>query len=330
MAPDAAWIDSYERGYGSPSNDQLHILDSPPRSRQAQHNHAPSQPDRRVSIDGFVNEEPTMTEATRTTKAKVRRVLKGKNSERGRKWDHLRSDEPVIVPRYSNTTSKSPWNAFVESSRYGRIPNEDSAIVDIETLNALQPNFNKPVYMPRLDDGAQGRGARTTAFYKKVWNVILRHPLVPLIFRLTVLLTSILALALSARIFEFENGEREGPPSSERTQSIVAIVVDTVAVPYIGYMTWDEYTGKPLGLRPATQKISLVLMDLFFIIFKSASTTLAMEALVYHNAQDLQVRRYSMALAAFQTVSLIAWSMNFTVNVFRLVQKLGGGEESKV
>jgi hypothetical protein len=96
-------------------------------------------------------------------------------------------------------------------------------------------------------------------------------------------------------------------------------------------MTWDEYTGKPLGLRPPTQKISLILMDLFFIIFKSISTTLAFEALVRHNTlANLLELRYSQALAAFQIVSLISWTLTFTVNVFRLVQRLGGGEEDIV
>ena len=161
---------------------------------------------------------------------------------------------------------------------------------------------------------------------------MLEHPLIPLAFRLTVLLTSIVALALSAKIYQLEHGRpRPGTSahSAELTQSVVAIVVDTVAMPYIGYMTWDEYTGKPLGLRKATQKISLVLMDLFFIIFKSASTALAFEALVFHNSADRVTRAYSQALAAFQLVGLISWSFTFTVNVFRLVQKLGGGEDDR-
>ena len=253
-------------------------------------------------------------------------MLLGKNAERGRKWDHLRTAEPVIVPRYSRATPGSPWRDFLQSSRYGRLPNEEfTEVVDPEVLDKLQPNFNNPVDVPRADDASRSRVTRTVVLYKRAWNLILRHPLVPLAFRLIVLLTSIMALALSARIFQIESLERE--TSSEITQSIVAIVVDTVAIPYIGYMTWDEYTGKPLGLRPAAQKVSLVLMDLFFIIFKSSSTTLAFEALVYHNAGDVPVRQYSQALAAFQTVSLISWSLTFAVNVFRLVQKLGGRED---
>ena len=264
--------------------------------------------------------------AGKRPKVTLQSLLHGKNGPmRGRKWDHLRSAEPVIVSGYLVSKPGSPWRSFVRSSEYGHLPNEEAEIVGVDMLDKLQPGFNDPVHIPRFPDLEKTRRARTSAVYKRAWNIILKHPLVPLAFRLTVLLTSIIALALSVRIYEIENVAVDS--SAERTQAIVAIVVDTLAIPYIGYMTWDEYTGKPLGLRPPTEKISLILMDLFFIIFKSASTSLAFEALVYHNSLQASVRYYSRALSAFQTVSLISWTMNFTVNVFRLVQKLGGSDE---
>jgi hypothetical protein len=92
-------------------------------------------------------------------------------------------------------------------------------------------------------------------------------------------------------------------------------------------MTWDEYTGKPLGLRSAMSKISLILLDLVFIIFKSASTALAFESFIYHNTLQSSIIHLSMALAAFQLVGLISWSMTFTINVFRTVKRLGGGDD---
>lgn len=254
----------------------------------------------------------------------TQRILRKGGAERGRKWDHLRTAEPVIVSGFRSAKPGSPWREFVQSSEYGHLPNEEAYVVDFDELDKLQPGFNNPVDVPRSTE-FKSRRTRTAAIYKRIWNIILKHPLVPLAFRLTVLLTSTIALALGARIFEDERGEQES--SAEITQAIVAIVVDCVAIPYIGYMTWDEYTGPPLGLRSATSKISLVLMDLFFIIFKSASTSLAFEALIYHIASDPRVRGYTRVLAAFQTVGLISWTMTFTVNVFRLVQRLGGSEE---
>ncbi|KAK3940104.1 hypothetical protein QBC46DRAFT_341815 [Diplogelasinospora grovesii] len=324
-----SWIDSYEARYGTPTEDDLRALKQPPpRALPPQRNNAPGEPQRRVSKDGFVwSMDGLESQAKRGSGDKLRQMLGRKNgADRGRKWDHLRSAEPVIVPGYIPVNPNSQWRDFVQSSEYGHLPNEESEIVEPEMLDTLQPRFNYPVNVPRPLNGRNTRQGRTAALYKRAWNIILRHPLVPLLFRLTVLLTSIVALALSARIFELERAE-ENKNTSERAQALVAIVVDTLAIPYIGYMTKDEYTGKPLGLRPATQKISLVLMDLFFIIFKSASTTLAFEALVYHNSREGEVQQYSRALAAFQTVGLISWTLTFSVNVFRLVQKLGGGEE---
>jgi len=305
------------------------ISSPPPPAVPAQHNHLPSQAQRRVSRDGFVYENPAILglEGSRTSKARMRKFLTRKDgAKRGRKWDHLRSAEPVIVPRYNRTTPDTPWRGYVQSSRYGRLPNEDAEIVDPEVLDKLQPGLNDPVEMPKFNGTLGGKPTRRKRLYQRLWRIMLQHPLVPLALRLTVLLTSIVALALSAKIYEIED-RGSTIRSSELTQSIVAIVVDTVAVPYIGYMTWDEYTGKPLGLRAATQKVAFVLMDLFFIIFKSASTALAFEALVYHNSHDRETEEFSEALAAFQLIGLLAWSLTLSVNVFRLVQKLGGGEE---
>jgi hypothetical protein len=309
---------------GKPYDDEAIFNRPPPRAVPPQHNNTPSELSRRVSKDGYVDtfDDSRQLRTRKKPKFSLQHLLQGKNSARGRKWDHLLSAEPVIVSGHLVAKRRSTWQSFVHSSQYGHIPNEEAEIVDVDMLEKLQPGFNNPMDMPPPVDS---RRSRTSAFYKRAWNIILKHPLVPLALRLTVLLTSIIALALSVRIFKIENGKDRS--SAERTQAIVAIVVDTVAIPYIGYMTWDEYTGKPLGLRSATQKISLILMDLFFVIFKSASTSLAFEALVYHNSTESTVRYYSRALTAFQTVGLISWTMNLTVNVFRLVQKLGGNDE---
>ncbi|KAK1778539.1 hypothetical protein QBC45DRAFT_161977 [Copromyces sp. CBS 386.78] len=359
------WIDSYEERYGQPPTGQPGILNRPPpRTVQPQHNSTPAEP-RRISKDGFVY-EPDGLERRNGSKIKLRRVLKrGDGSERGRRWDHLRTAEPVILHRHAHYTSNSPWSDFIRSSLWGHMPNEHSEVVDYQTLEKLQPNLNSPANLHVADDANNRRPGRRSALYKRLWQHVLRHPLVPLLFRTLVLVTSICALALAIRIFQLESQRRSNQQelqnqildslralhavasssyehvvaqelslikqiprgSSERTQAIVAIVVDTIAIPYIGYMLWDEYTGRPLGLRPVTQKSALVLMDVFFIVFKAASTALAFEVLVYHNSKDRFTDNYSQALAGFQLVGLIGWLTNFTVNVFRLVVKLGGGDD---
>ena len=202
--------------------------------------------------------------------------------------------------------------------------NEDAQIVDYSELEKLQPNFDRPVNMTVTASRINvSKSKRTLA--KRLWILVMRHSLSPLLFRGMVMLTSMIALGTAARIYQYENSF--GQDSAERTQSIVAVAVDTIAIPYLAYMIWDEYTGKPIGLRSAKSKMSLILLDLFFIILKSASTALAFESIVYHDFGHSITRHLSEALAAFQLIGLISWSMTFSVNIFRTVEKLGGGDD---
>lgn len=209
----------------------------------------------------------------------------------------------------------------MQSTQYGRTYEEESHVVSTSFLDELQPTFNQPFQMPKPSKKPKEKMTPI-----KFWKVLVQHPMVPLVLRVIVLITSIIALSLSVRIYELEHDQNR-IESAERTQSLVAIVIDCLAIPYIGYMTWDEYTGQPLGLRSASQKASLVLMDLFFIIFKAASTALSFEALVYHTNHDDVTVHHSRALASFMFVGLAAWSFSFTVNVFRLVYKLDVSED---
>ncbi|OHE98788.1 hypothetical protein CORC01_05877 [Colletotrichum orchidophilum] len=326
-----AWIDSYETRYGKPAEDQLQLLSPPARTVPPHHNHLPKEPDRRVSRDGYVDltGDPILEKARPNTNVRLTDFFRGKGAQHGRKWDHLRTAEPVIVSAHRPATQgpTAAWKDFLQSSAYGHMEGEQSEVVDVSMLDRLQPGFNKRYDSHAHRDLEKGstKQRRTKTIRQRMWSLILRHYLVPLVFRLTVMFTSIIALAIAARIYEKENAKSSVSP--ERAQSIVAIAVDTVAVPYIGYMLWDEYTGKPLGLRPAIQKIALILLDLFFIIFKSASTTLAFESLVFHNVEAGQVRQLSQALASFMLAGLLAWTLNFMVNIFRTVQRLGGGED---
>lgn len=326
------WIDSYEEKYGSVGEDQLRLLHPPHPPSQTfppHHNSTPTNTQRRVSKDGFVDWNDPLQGQGKNAKGGIPHILRyGRASRRGRRWDHLRSAEPVIVPGYKPAVGQPSvaWQDFVHSSAWGHLPNEESQVLGQEAFDKLQPHFNRPSASPyNALDAKASRRKRTTGGAKRVWNMAIQHPFAPLLFRLIVMVTSILALGIATRIHKLEDVDSNG--TAEETQSIVAVVVDCVAIPYIGYMIWDEYTGKPLGLRPAVSKISLILLDLFFIIFKSASTALAFESLVYHQLRDPRVRNLSKALAAFMLIGLMSWTMNFAVNIFRTVERLGGGED---
>jgi hypothetical protein len=147
------------------------------------------------------------------------------------------------------------------------------------------------------------------------------HPLVPLVFRITVLTTSAIALGLSASVHHLSKKYFY----AQNPSTTMAIVVDVVGIPYILYITWDEYTGKPLGLRSPKAKIRLVLLDLFFIIFESANLALAFGALTDNdgscqkgdNGENHIICNRVKALCGILMVALIAWSLTFAVSILR-------------
>lgn len=149
-------------------------------------------------------------------------------------------------------------------------------------------------------------------------------PYVPFVLRSIVFVTSILALGLSSSVHQMSTSFR----FIQNPSTTMAIVVDVVALPYIGYITWDEYRGKPLGLRKPKTKIRLVLLDLFFIIFESANLALAFGALTDNDGAcqsgpttgtNGHVCRRIKTLCAILFVALLAWSLTFAVSIFRYV-----------
>ena len=152
--------------------------------------------------------------------------------------------------------------------------------------------------------------------------MIVRSPLIPLVIRMIVWSFSLIALVLGSSIYH--NKE-----SSPRTSPEMAIIVDAIALVYIIYITYDEYTGKPLGLRSAKAKMRLIFLDLFFIIFDSANLSLAFEALSQEDTGSQNdtgsgscgsgdpVCSQQKALASVLLIALIAWMLTFSISVLR-------------
>ncbi|KAG9238848.1 hypothetical protein BJ875DRAFT_479907 [Amylocarpus encephaloides] len=331
------WIGSYEDSGDTAENIKptTRLLPTPPRAHNAQHNHAPSQPTRR-SQDGFVD---TYDESSRLSERKVDTGFFGsKEPAKGRKWDHAREREPIIMQSGVQPTS-SQWTTYLKSSMYGPGRAEDGEIMDEAYLERQTPGYQQPwrgdmdgTNDPEKMSGLIHNPKQRRSLIKRWQNIILLHPLVPLIFRVTVLATSVIALGLSATVYHLSNKYRY----AQNPSTTMAIIVDVVALPYIGYITYDEYTGKPLGLRSPKAKIRLVLLDLFFIIFESANLALAFGALTDNdgscragkNGTNLDICGRVKALCSILMVALIAWSLTFSVSIFRLVERVGGREEA--
>ncbi|KAI0404175.1 hypothetical protein F4802DRAFT_256134 [Xylaria palmicola] len=332
-----AWVELYDEQVHGPHS-QGPVPPPPPTVRPEQNKGGHSLK-RRVSKDGYID----WVDEKHGRPSKLPVFLRKRADRPGRRWDHLRTAEPVIMGLGYRPPDEDPydrWRDFIHSSSYGHDPEDRYEVVSQSVLDQLMPGLDEPVRAPMYPLDSKMNRSRKSAWFMKLGNFVLRHPIAPLIFRLIVLLTTISALALATVIYR-----RERDPNiissnrPETSQAIVTIVIDSIAIPYILYMTWDEYTGKPLGLRAPAQKISLTLLDLVFIVLKSASTALAFEALVYHSgdgkartprdaAQELESLNLARGLAALTLVGLIAWIVNFTISVFRLAEKLGGIENA--
>lgn len=169
---------------------------------------------------------------------------------------------------------------------------------------------------------------RRDIWFKRFHNSLLRSPIVPMILRLTVWCFSLSALALGGSIQHLANkGHLDQGPSA-----LMAIIVDAVALIYLIYITFDEYTSKPLGLRSPSAKARLILLDLFFIVFDSANLSLAFASLsevtgfcteaninAHLNPRNDAICTREKALASVLLVALLAWLMTFAISVLRYV-----------
>jgi hypothetical protein len=94
-----------------------------------------------MSQDGFVD---TYDDALGTEK-KPDMGLFGVHREpvRGRKWDHAREGDPVIMKSPVAPTS-SNWLSYIRSSMYGPALDEDVERVNDEFLEQQTPGYSQP------------------------------------------------------------------------------------------------------------------------------------------------------------------------------------------
>lgn len=160
------------------------------------------------------------------------------------------------------------------------------------------------------------------------------NPLVPLTTRLVVIVFSGLALGLAASIWSRVD---DIPGCKRGSSTYMAIIVDVVAIAYTFYVTYDEYTSKPLGLRSPRAKMRLIFLDLFFIVFDSANLSISFEFLTDPNwacqlnnprdpndqcPSDADICRRQRALTGTLLVVLVAWLLTFAISTLRLMERV--------
>lgn len=166
------------------------------------------------------------------------------------------------------------------------------------------------------------------------------NPLVPLFLRILIIIFSVLALALACSIFVFSRRRYDDTKIEQQPSTIMAIVVQCCAIAYVIYIAYDEYSGKPLGLRNPLGKMKLIMLDLLFIIFSAANLSLTFNTL-YDDEWVCQadstpapqrtgflyptvhsICRRQRALASFLFLVLCLWLLTFTISIIRVVDRV--------
>jgi hypothetical protein len=233
---------------------------------------------------------------------------------------------------HSYAGRKSRWISFANPSLYPR-ENWQGEKVKPNWLNQHLTDYSKPWLADHNEEDVEEGSGRYHAFrrkrktwHKRAQQTILRNPMIPLLLRMTVFTFSAVALGLGASIHQ----QSELYQIPQGPSALLAMIVDAVALVYILYITYDEYTAKPLGLRAAKAKLTIILLDLFFIVFQSANLSLAFQTLSdpgeactpgtggnLGDATNSGVCRKQEALASVLLIALIAWLNTFCVSVLR-------------
>jgi len=269
-----------------------------------------------------------------------------KSSVPGRKFDHAREGAPVTLTT-PMSDSALKWKAFAHSSTHfgdhgdhGERPVDSRGqIVDDDWMKENMPDLEtpwQPIDEEKDDEHLKGfwlfspakRRRKLMRFHRTIMN----HPMVPAFIRMIVLIFSILALSLAGAIFHHSNSAG----CDNNSSTWMAIIVDVIAILYTVYITYDEYTSKPLGLRSHNAKMSLIFLDLAFIVFESANLSLAFQALTDEkwackDSSDIAAREYcnfeasictrQKALTATLLIALMAWLTTFTISTLRYVPR---------
>ncbi|ORY63240.1 uncharacterized protein BCR38DRAFT_318750, partial [Pseudomassariella vexata] len=276
---------------------------------------------RRVSRDGF--ETWVEPKQLRSTSNKPN-WMKKRADRPGRRWDHLRTNEPPIIGtgyRPPHVDQRARYRDYIASTALPRSRDDQSVIISNERLDEML-HLGDGKSTRQLPELESQNPPETHPVASRLRKFVLHHFLTPLLFRLVVMATSIGALGMAIQIYE---DEFHSPSKSQQevSQAIVAISVDAIAIPYIAYMMYDEVRGAPIGLRSPFAKMTLILLDTFFITFKAIGTALAFEALIYRTYEDAALKRsLARSMASLMLVGLVSWIANFIISLFRLVERL--------
>ncbi|KAH9880525.1 hypothetical protein IAQ61_000818 [Plenodomus lingam] len=260
-----------------------------------------------------------------------------KSNVPGRKFDHVREGAPVTLST-PVSDSASKWKQFTQASNLDRPVYSRGQIVDDDWLKENMADLEQkwePIDNDDKEEKIKGfwlfNTTKRTRKLVRFQETIMKHPMVPALIRMIVLTFSVLALALASSIYRRSDSHN----CDNNSSTWMAIIVDIFAILYTVYITYDEYTSKPLGLRSHNAKMSLIFLDLAFIVFESANLSLAFQALTddkwacVESDHDIQACPYTKSicqrqkgLTATLLIALLAWIGTFTISTLRLIHRV--------
>ncbi|KAH7385477.1 hypothetical protein DE146DRAFT_208326 [Phaeosphaeria sp. MPI-PUGE-AT-0046c] len=267
-----------------------------------------------------------------------------KSNVPGRKFDHAREGAPVTLGT-PISDSALRWKQFAQASSHPGdhadrpVSSRTGQIVDDAWMKENMPDLETPWHP--IDEGKEDERLKGFWLFSpanrkrklmRFHRIMMNHPMVPAVIRMVVLVFSILALSLAGAIFH--HSDNVGCQNNSSTW--MAITVDVVAILYTIYITYDEYTSKPLGLRSHNAKMSLIFLDLGFIVFESANLSLAFQALTDEKwacrdatspgdntcSFSRAICSRQKALTATLLIALFAWLSTFTISTLRLIHRV--------
>ena len=94
-----------------------------------------------MSQDGYVDNFDDVSQGGLEKKPETGFFGGHKEPVKGRKWDHARDGDPVIM---QSVQASSPWRMYIKSSMYGPAQEEDGKVVDPKFLQQQTPGYQKP------------------------------------------------------------------------------------------------------------------------------------------------------------------------------------------
>lgn len=234
---------------------------------------------------------------------------------------YFKPANPDTSPSLHFEQQHSRWSDIKQQLEQRRDGGVDSGLLEKYSLSGKWKDELETG--SRQDDGSKLWFLNSRKIHRTGYKLLRSNPFVPLTLRGLALVFAICALGLACRIFVLNRPY----PTGQQASTILTIVVETLAVLYLGYTIYNEFFGKPLGLRTAKSKMLFVLCDIVFTIFTSAILSLAFEvhgrdswACGFGLENNSTLCNRQRDLVAMEFVSLVMFLFTFLVSIYRMME----------